>query len=82
MISTPQKVAITIGVSFATIISVSGLTASITQSKIINDFLWSVSYYIPSHFISLVIPIVLISIWGFALSLAGYIITKLWIKKQ
>lgn len=82
MISTPQKVALTIGVSFATIISVSGLTASITQSKIINDFLWSVSYYIPSHFISLVIPIVLISIWGFALSLAGYIITKLWIKKQ
>lgn len=82
MISTPQKVAITIGVSFATIISVSGLSASITQSKIINDFLWSASYYIPSHFISLVIPIVLISIWGFALSLAGYIITKLWIKKQ
>ena len=80
MLSTPQKIAITIGVSFATIISVSGLTASVTQSKIINDFLWSVSYYIPSHFISLVIPIVLISILGFALSLAGYIITKLWIK--
>ena len=80
MISTPQKVAITIGVSVATIISVSGLSASITQSKILNDFLWSISYYIPSHLISLVIPIVLISIWGFALSLAGYIITKLWIK--
>ena len=80
MLTTPQRVAITIGISFATIISVSGLTASVTQSKIINDFLWSVSYYIPSHFISLVIPIVLISILGFALSLAGYIITKLWIK--
>lgn len=80
MLSTPQKVAITIGISFATIISVSGLSASITQSKIINDFLWSVSYYIPSHFISLVIPILLIALWGFALSLAGYIITKLWIK--
>lgn len=82
MLTTPQRVAITIGISFATIISVSGLSASIIQSKIINDFLWSASYYIPSHFIPLVIPILLIALWGFALSLAGYIITKLWIKKQ